>query len=225
MEWNMEKSKFEPKMYMNIIAMKFSDFKKAMTPLEITALVIFVVYLVFPFKTPLSLSALINSPLGILAMIVITVALFMYSHPALGVLYLFVAYEMLRRAGSQFVGASEPLGTSFSKATMNPYTDVTVQHEESETSNLSEGAPVSSMVGKLADVDKMTYAPVGVNTHSMDETGQVMQRINPSQETSLEEEVVGTRTMSAALGEMASGPSYNFTTTYSNSKNLSVSPI
>jgi hypothetical protein len=206
--------------------MKFSDFKKAMTPLEITALVIFVVYLVFPFKTPLSLTVLINSPLGILAMIVITVALFMYSHPALGVLYLFVAYEMLRRAGNQFIGQSEPLGTSFTKATMNPYTsDVTVQYEQSETSNLNEGAPVSEMVGALENVDSITYAPVGENSYGMDENGHVMARLNPVHETSLEEQVVGTRTMNAALGDLSSGTSSNFTTTYSNSKSLLVSPI
>jgi len=55
-------------------------------------------YLVFPVPTPSGLSPYIESPFGLLVIFAVTVALFVYSHPVLAVLYLFVAYTLLRRS-------------------------------------------------------------------------------------------------------------------------------
>jgi hypothetical protein len=78
--------------------MKFTNPFKSFLPQEIILLVIFVIYLVFPIETPSFLSGLIDSPIGMAGIFIITIALFMYSKPILAILYLFVAYELLRRS-------------------------------------------------------------------------------------------------------------------------------
>jgi hypothetical protein len=78
--------------------MNFKKLVKSIKPAEILVLVTFVLYLIFPVTTPSALSPYVESPLGLLVIFCITVALFLYSHPVLGVLYIFVAYTLLRRS-------------------------------------------------------------------------------------------------------------------------------
>ena len=87
--------------------MKLADFTKSMTPLEIAALVIFIVYIVFPFRTPIFLASIINTPIGLIGVLVITLYLFFYTNPILAVIYIFVAYELLRRSALVKVGGSD----------------------------------------------------------------------------------------------------------------------
>jgi hypothetical protein len=78
--------------------MKLSDFTKSFTPLEITALVIFAIYIVFPFRTPGFIATIVNTPIGLFSILIVTLYLFFYTNPILGVVYIFVAYELLRRS-------------------------------------------------------------------------------------------------------------------------------
>jgi hypothetical protein len=78
--------------------MKLSDFTKALSPLEIAALVIFVIYIIFPFKSPAFLSGTVNTPIGLVGILIVTLYLFFYTNPILGVVYIFVAYELIRRS-------------------------------------------------------------------------------------------------------------------------------
>lgn len=78
--------------------MKLSDFTKSFTPLEITTLVIFVIYIIFPFRTPSFMANVINTPIGLFGVLLITVYLFFYANPILGVIFIFVGYELLRRS-------------------------------------------------------------------------------------------------------------------------------
>ena len=78
--------------------MKLSDFTKSFTPLEITTLVVFVIYIIFPFRTPGFMANTINTPIGLFGVLLITLYLFFYTNPILGVVYIFVAYELLRRS-------------------------------------------------------------------------------------------------------------------------------
>jgi hypothetical protein len=78
--------------------MKLSDFTKSFTPLEITVLVVFVIYIIFPFRTPGFMANIINTPVGLFGVLLITLYLFFYTNPILGVVYIFVAYELLRRS-------------------------------------------------------------------------------------------------------------------------------
>jgi hypothetical protein len=80
--------------------MKFIDSINKSSPLEILLFIIFVVYIVFPFDTPPSIAYMVDSPLGMISIFCITIYLFFYTNPVLGILYIFVAYELLRRSSN-----------------------------------------------------------------------------------------------------------------------------
>ena len=69
-----------------------------MSPLEGVLLIIFILYIVFPVSTPVYLAGSVDSPVTMAMMFAITIFLFVYTNPILGVLYIFVAYELLRRS-------------------------------------------------------------------------------------------------------------------------------
>jgi hypothetical protein len=73
--------------------------KKGTMPENILAL-LFIVFLVMGQSIPRELSNLISTPVGTIAVIVVSLSLFAYSNPVLAVLGVFVAFEMLRRSGS-----------------------------------------------------------------------------------------------------------------------------
>jgi predicted membrane protein len=78
--------------------MKVPTVLKTLSNLEISLLIIFIVYLILPIQNPDFLNSSINSPLGILTMFFITIYLFFYTNPILAVIYIFVAYEMINRS-------------------------------------------------------------------------------------------------------------------------------
>ena len=80
--------------------MKFKNLLKSIKPAEILVLVIFVLYLIFPVSTPSIMSPYIESPLGLLVIFALTVSLFIYCNPALAVLFVLVAYTLLRRSAT-----------------------------------------------------------------------------------------------------------------------------
>jgi uncharacterized membrane protein (DUF485 family) len=82
------------------------------SPLDITLFIVFIVYIILPIGTPDFLAGYVNSPLGMLFMFVVTVFLFLYTNPILAVLYIFVAYELIRRSNhtllSSYDGSHTP---------------------------------------------------------------------------------------------------------------------
>jgi len=80
---------------------------KSISPLEILLFILFVVYIVFSIPTPFFLIPLLDSPLGLAIIIMTTLYLFLYTTPILGILSIFVAYEMLRRSSN--VTGSTPI--------------------------------------------------------------------------------------------------------------------
>jgi hypothetical protein len=83
--------------------MKLLDSIKSLKPLEIGALIVFILFVIFPVKVPIALTGVFDSPLGILFLLIITVSLFIYTNPILGVIFILVAYELIRR-GSLLTG-------------------------------------------------------------------------------------------------------------------------
>ena len=73
---------------------------KKVKPVEILVFIVFALYLVFPITTPGTLSPYIESPLGLLVLFCAMVAMFVYSSPVLAVLFVFVAYTLLRRSAT-----------------------------------------------------------------------------------------------------------------------------
>ena len=68
------------------------------SPLELILFGTFIFYLVFQIDTPQLLVPYIDSGMGMVTIIGIALYLFLYSHPVLGVLSIFTAYEVLRRS-------------------------------------------------------------------------------------------------------------------------------
>jgi hypothetical protein len=79
---------------------------KSFSQLEILLLVIFILYIVLPIQTPNFLASAIDSSLGMLTIFIVTVYLFFHVNPILAVVYIFVAYELLRRCANKPGGVS-----------------------------------------------------------------------------------------------------------------------
>jgi hypothetical protein len=117
--------------------MNFGNLFKMMTPLEMTLLVIFVLYILLPINTPTEFAGIIDSPLGILVMFCITLYLFLYMNPVLGVVYIFVAYEVLRRSSmvtmsnevSEYVPSEQKRAVEMIKAQPPANANVSLEEE------------------------------------------------------------------------------------------------
>ena len=72
----------------------------SISPLEIILLVIFLVYIIYPVETPDFLAPYVNSNFGLALVIIFTLYMVFYTTPILGVLTIFVAYELLRRSAN-----------------------------------------------------------------------------------------------------------------------------
>ena len=71
---------------------------KSLPPLEIGTLVLFILFIIFPIKLPVSISNIFNSSLGIVLLFITAIYLFFYTNPILGVIFILVAYEIIRRS-------------------------------------------------------------------------------------------------------------------------------
>ena len=125
--------------------MKMPNMKSMMmnNPLEMVLLVLFVIYLVFPISTPQFLAPMVDSSLGMVGIFAIVLFLFMYSHPLLAILYIFVAYELIRRS-TQVTGRTAYLQFTPSQAKRDANMQaMNVPKEESlEEAVVSQMAPV-----------------------------------------------------------------------------------
>jgi hypothetical protein len=132
--------------------------------------VLFVLYLIMDYPTPLLVASFVNSIVGKVIVLVIFLSLFFFSHPILGILGLFVAFELIRRASSQrggaglFSGSSSPFSGSstdtsdrasfFSASNQFPYT--------------LEEEVVKNMTPNVTGMDiapEASYLPLLDNTH------------------------------------------------------------
>lgn len=135
---------------------------KKITLPEILVLVVFVLYLVFPVSTPSELAPYIESPLGLLTIFAITVGLFLHTHPFLGVLYLFVAYTLLRRSSvvkntAQYVQVTKTSTQKMSDV-KKQVTEATPPQEEVRNVNPDSTQPIT-----LEEEVVMQRAPIGKN--------------------------------------------------------------
>jgi hypothetical protein len=73
------------------------------SPLEVILFVLFVAYLVFQPSTPPVLTPVIDNLLGTIVVIALALYMFLFMRPVLGVLGIFVAYELIRRTSTKTV--------------------------------------------------------------------------------------------------------------------------
>jgi len=145
--------------------MQIPNSVKSFSQIEILLLAFFVIYLILPIQMPDFMSGMIDSPLGMLTIFIITVYLFFNANPILAVVYVFVAYELLRRS-SQHTGRttiikytpSQMKKDSQMKA-MNP-----VQKETLEEEVVDKMAPIGHSDMSVYTVSD--YKPIAENVGS-----------------------------------------------------------
>jgi len=78
--------------------MKIPAVLKSISLIELLVIVVFIVYIALPIPTPNFLGPYIESPLGLVAILLIAIALFFYSNPILAILFILVGYTLLVRS-------------------------------------------------------------------------------------------------------------------------------
>ena len=116
--------------------MKVPSIQK-ISPIEMVLFVAFILYLIFPIPTPAPIIPYINTSFTIGVIIIFTIYLLFYTTPILGVLSLFVAYELLHRSSNGFVLGKVPMvrhtptqpKKDLQMQNMNPKQEVTLEED------------------------------------------------------------------------------------------------
>ena len=78
--------------------MNLSTYFTSLSALEIGILILFVIYLVFDIYPTDTMAKYIDTPFGMASVLIVTLYMFVSFSPVLGVISLFVAYEVIRRS-------------------------------------------------------------------------------------------------------------------------------
>jgi hypothetical protein len=143
---------------------KMNSFIKS-SPLELILFGIFVIYLIFPIQSPEWIADMVDSSLGMTVIFCITVFLFFYAHPFLAILYVFVAFELIRRSAVlsgkttyiQYTPSQEKKD-SYMQA-MNPPLEKSLEEDI-----ITEMAPIGRGAGNKMYIDT-EFKPVADNVH------------------------------------------------------------
>ena len=66
--------------------------------IEFFFLVIFILFIIFPVPVPSSIAPWIDNPLGVAVLFILVVAMLFFTNPLLGVVFILVSYELVRRS-------------------------------------------------------------------------------------------------------------------------------
>ena len=144
--------------------MNFSSYYQSLTKMEIGMLLIFVVYLVMDIYPPEMLAAYLDTSLGMVGILLVTLYVFINYHPILGVVFLFVAYEIVRRSARvnnrvpmiQYTPSQTKKDAEL--AEMNPPAPTTLEEEV-----IDKMAPVGK--SSLITYTMSEYKPVSSDIH------------------------------------------------------------
>lgn len=141
--------------------MKFPSIIKK---LQWALLVWFVVFCVFPVPVPAVVSAAVDSPLGMCAMFLAGVALFVYAHPAVAVGYVIYAWVLLKRSTQGT--ASDVMTYTVTDTKKDRYMkDMNLPKQLSlEEEVINAAAPVGKDT-KTNDVVRTSFLPVADDDH------------------------------------------------------------
>jgi hypothetical protein len=156
--------------------MNFVKSMNSFSPIEIILLIGFVLYLVFPVENPSILNGIIDSSLGMVIIFTVTILLFVYMNPMIAVLYIFVAYELLRRSG-KVASMVVPEYVNYNNIPQLTHNDVEVRQDNVNTSKenilqLRDTSLEEDVVRRMAPIgisDTSTYIPSGFKP-TMDST-------------------------------------------------------
>jgi hypothetical protein len=115
--------------------MNLSTYFTSLSALEIGILILFVIYLVFDIYPTDTMAKYIDTPFGMVSVLIITLYMFISFSPVLGVVALFVAYEVIRRSAKinnrvamiQYTPTQERKNVEL--AEMNPPQPTTLEEE------------------------------------------------------------------------------------------------
>lgn len=124
--------------------MKFLSFMESLSNVETAVIVMFISYLALPIQLPEMVAKLVDSPMGIIGIFVLSVYLFFYANPLIAVLFVLVAYEMFRRSTN-----------ATGKAAMVKYTPTQARKDE----KMKQMNPVKTTSLEEEVVEQM--APIG----------------------------------------------------------------
>lgn len=120
------------------------NYFKKMSQLEAILAIMFALFVVLPIDMPDILAGMIDSTIGLVGLFALTVYMFFNMSPVLAVLFIFVAYELLRRSSNKTGKA------------------IIMQHtpsQEKKDAKMKKMNPVKKETLEEEIVDKM--APVG----------------------------------------------------------------
>tara|TARA_B100000963_G_C22619597_1_gene669182 strand:+ start:1807 stop:2256 length:450 start_codon:yes stop_codon:yes gene_type:complete len=115
--------------------MKLLNYFKAMSNLEVLLAVLFALFIILPIDVPLVLAKLIDSSLGMVVIFALAVYLFFKEDPVVAVLFVLVAYELIRRSdkatGKQIIMKHTPTQEKKDEKMkkMNPVKKSTLEEE------------------------------------------------------------------------------------------------
>jgi hypothetical protein len=97
---------------------------------ELSLTILFIIYLIMGYKLPHEVSNRISTPIGKIAVILIAISLFIYCNPILGIIALFVAFDLIRRSDvytgidalKKYAPTEEKKSSQFTAFNQFPYT-------------------------------------------------------------------------------------------------------
>ena len=144
--------------------MNISTYFSSLKPMEISILILFVIYLIFDINPPDSMAGQIDSPVGMAIVLIITLYMFISFNPVLGVVGIFVAYEVIRRSSAvnnrtamiNFTPTQAKKDTEL--AQMNPPAEQTLEEDM-----VQQMAPIGQ--SSMISYNTSEYKPVAHDTH------------------------------------------------------------
>jgi hypothetical protein len=130
--------------------------------------VLFVLYLIMDYPTPLLVASFVNSIAGKVIVLILFLSLFFFSHPILGILGLFVAFELIRRASSQRGGSALFSGSSLFSGSGDTSDRASFFSASNQFPYTLEEEVVKNMTPNVTGMDiapEASYLPLLDNTH------------------------------------------------------------
>jgi hypothetical protein len=152
----------EMRMFQN---MDLLSYFRSLSKLEMVILALFAVYIAVDIEMPESIASYIDSTLGMVCVLLVALFLFVYYNPILGVVGLFVAYEIVRRSArmNNRVPMMTYVPTQAKKdaeiAEMNPSVPATLEEEM-----VAQMAPIGK--SSLITYVSSEYKPIAENVHN-----------------------------------------------------------
>ena len=148
-----------------IYKMDLSNTFRSLSTYEAILLVLFVIYLVFDIQPPDAFAAVVDTPIGMVLVLLLTLMNFMRSNVILGVVGLFVAYEVVRRSAR--INNRVPM-MMYTPSQMKKDVELVQMNPPKEQSLEEELVEKMAPVGKssLITYTMSEYKPIATQTHN-----------------------------------------------------------